>query len=85
MSYLLPDKGTSTTSQKRYVEAWRNIGEPIARHLGVDLIAWDPHFLFRRESGTTFTLPMDVAVKLHKLVLLDLACQEKQAKLKRST
>ena len=65
--YALPD-GTSTTSVKTYIAAWRAIGEPIAKALDASLIAWDPDLLFRRASGKTFELPIDIAVALSRII-----------------
>ena len=59
-TYTLPD-GTTTTSLRDHVRAWRALGEPIARADGSELVAWDPDLIFALPDGTTYDLSVAAA------------------------
>ncbi len=58
--YRLPD-GKYTRSSRRYIKAWRDLAKPITKHLGYQVIGFDPGVLFSRGNGQqSLSLPVDV-------------------------
>lgn len=41
----LPD-GSYTSSDKKYVDAWQALAKPLTDAMGLQLVGWDPDFLF---------------------------------------
>jgi hypothetical protein len=44
-SFKLPN-GSTTTSTKEYVDAWRKLAEPICREFGWEVLGYDPGITF---------------------------------------
>lgn len=60
--WALPD-GTDTTNVKKYIKEWKAISDPICKHLNVELVGFNPGFLFRFENDT-IDMPTKFAIDL---------------------
>jgi hypothetical protein len=66
--YRLPC-GKTTKSPHRYVKAWRDIADPIAKATGSKLRGFDPGFTFGNNDTPSFDLATSIAIKLSAALL----------------
>lgn len=60
---MLPD-GTATKNNRIYVESWRKLGIAVAKHMGGELIGFDPDILLLFKGAKRshqVSLPLEVA------------------------
>lgn len=59
-SYRLPD-GSTTTDPHVYSGTWLSLVRQLEPILGASCTAFDPGLVFRRQDGSDYDLPIDVA------------------------
>ena len=65
--YRLPTiEYATTTSVRKYIDAWRTVGKPVARKFNCRLVGYDPDFLLVHSNGHSFTLPLWAALEFKK-------------------
>lgn len=65
--HRLPN-GKTTKDDVKYVNSWRSLADGIKEGMGVRLAAFDPDLSFVRPDGTTFEVPVDLAVFINQLI-----------------
>ena len=65
--YRLPEvEYTTTTSVRKYIDAWKATGQPVARKFSCRLVGFDPDFLLAHRNGYSFNLPLWAALEFNK-------------------
>jgi len=63
-THPLPN-GSRTEDARTYLDSWHQIGDFLAKKLDVELLSYDPGFLFSYK-GNSFSIPTDVVIKIYE-------------------